>query len=73
MVIDQNDRNPPNSIIKLSKAFDDLHASKSNPNRPFPSHRIYKVHTEKQTDERGTAPKSGETKIILYDPILRLT
>ena len=31
MEIDQNDRDPPNSIIELSKAFDGVHASKSDP------------------------------------------
>ena len=52
--INQNDRNPHNSIIKLSKAFDDVHASKLDPNRKFPFHRTYTVHTEQQTDERTT-------------------
>ena len=54
METDQNDRNPPNSIIKLSKAFDDVHASKSHPKRPFPSHRPYKVYKSLQADERTT-------------------
>ena len=54
MEIDQNDRNPPNSIIKLSKPFDDVHASKSDPDRPLPSYRLYIVHTDQQTDERIT-------------------
>ena len=54
MEIDQNDQNPTNSIIKLSKAFDDVHASKSDPDRPFPSHLTCLVHTEQQTDERTT-------------------
>ena len=37
MKIDQSDnRNPPSIIIKLSKAFDNVHASKSDPDRPFP-------------------------------------
>ena len=31
MEIDQNDRDPPNSISKLSKAIDNVHASKSDP------------------------------------------
>ena len=30
MEIDQNDRDPPNSISKLSKAIDDVHESKSD-------------------------------------------
>ena len=54
MEIDQNDRDPPNSISKLSKALDDVHESKSDPDRPFPSHRTCSVHTEQQTDERST-------------------
>ena len=34
--------------------FDDVHRSKSDPNSLFPSHRIYTLHNEKQTDERTT-------------------
>ena len=41
MEIDQNDQNLPNSIIKLSKAFEDVHASTSDPHRSFPSHLTY--------------------------------
>ena len=41
MEIDQKDHNPPSSIIKLSKAFEDVHASKSDPDRQVPSHHAY--------------------------------
>ena len=77
MLIDQNDRNPPNSIIKLSKALTVV-SMHPNPNRPFPSHCTYTVlHIEQQTDARETAPRSWDTKEILYpinacNPILRL-
>ena len=54
MEIDQNDRDPPNSISILSKAIDDVHSFESDPDRPFPSHRTCSVHTEQQTDERST-------------------
>ena len=37
-----------NSIIKLSTVSDDFHTSKSDPNRPFPSHCPYTVHTDEQ-------------------------
>ena len=50
----RNDQNAPNSIIKLSKAFDDVHASKSDPNRPFRSNRTYTVYNSLQADERTT-------------------
>ena len=44
------DQNPPNSIIKLSKAFDNVHTCKSDPYIPFPSHHhTYTTpHTEPQ-------------------------
>ena len=56
MEIDQNDRDPINSTIKLSKAtIEVVHTSKSDPDRPFPAHRTYSVHTKQQTvDERTT-------------------
>jgi hypothetical protein len=38
----------------LSKAIDDVHASKSDPVRTFSSHLIYTVHTEQKTDEKTT-------------------
>ena len=34
MEIDQNDQDPPNRISKLSKAIDDVHASKSDVANP---------------------------------------
>ena len=54
MEIDQNDRDPSNSIIELSKAFDGVHASKSDPNRRFPSHRHYTVCNRLKSGERTT-------------------
>ena len=54
MEIDQNDWHPSNSIIELNKAFDDVHASKSYPDRPFPSHHTYTVYITLQADERTT-------------------
>ena len=44
MGIDQNDQNPTNNIIKLSKAFDNVYTCKSDPDRPFPSHCTYTVY-----------------------------
>ena len=71
--IDLNDQNPPNSIIELSKAFDDLNASKSGPNRPFPFHHTYKVHSEKQRDERTTRTyKKLMEKMIKISPTASL-
>ena len=52
MEIDQ--KIPLNSIIELSKAFDNVHASKSDPNRPFLCHVTYTVQTEQQADESTT-------------------
>ena len=43
---------PTASFNWLSKAIDDVDASKSDPDRPFPSQRTNTVHTEHQTDER---------------------
>jgi hypothetical protein len=54
METNQKDRNPTNSIIILIKAFDDVHASKSDPNRPFPSHRTYIVYNTLQAYEKTT-------------------
>ena len=52
---DQNDRNATNSIIKLSQAFDDIKASKSDPNRPFSSHHTYTaLYNMLQADESAT-------------------
>ena len=67
METDQNDRNPPNSIIKLSKAFDDVHASNSDANRPFPSHRSYTVYNTLQADERTTRIDKKLMEIDLND------
>jgi hypothetical protein len=55
MEIDQNDQNPTDSIIKLSKAFDDtIQASKSDSDRPFLSNLTYTVYNTLQSDERTT-------------------
>ena len=41
--------------MKLSKAFDDVHTSKSDPDIPFPSHHTYTpVYNTQQVDERTT-------------------
>ena len=45
---------PTASFNWLSKAIDDVDASKSDPGRPFPSYRTCTVRTEQQTDERTT-------------------
>jgi hypothetical protein len=53
----KKDRDPINSTIKLSKAstIEVVHTSKSVPDRPFPAHGTYSVHTKQQTvDERTT-------------------
>ena len=49
-----DDRDPPNSIIKLSKAIDDFHAPNSDSDRLFPFLSAHTRNTEQQTDERTT-------------------
>ena len=56
----RNDQNAPNSIIKLSKAFDDIHASKSDPHRPFPSQPPYLVHSTYWTTKRWKNHKNWQ-------------
>ena len=100
MEIDQNDQNPPNSIIKLSKAFDNtiqackiwskqtisitsyLHSIQHTASR-WDNHRNWQeTHGDRpiksKETKRETAPRSGDTKKILYpinthNSILRLT
>jgi len=51
--------------MKLSKAFDDVHASKSDPDRQFPSQHTYTVYnTTLQADERTTG---NDKKIMEID------
>lgn len=53
---------------QLSWRSDDVHASKSDPNRLFPSHHIYiALHNEQQAGERTTRIDKKLTKPITVD------
>ena len=53
--------------MKLSKAFDNVNASKSDPNRQFLCHVTYTVQTEQQADESTTRTAKELMEIDLHD------
>ena len=63
---DQNDRHPPNSIIKLSKSFDNGQTSKSDSNRLFPSHLSTTYSIKHKQDKQMKEPQESTRMTEIY-------